>query len=141
MDSDDSEKRALNQSAIEKVFELISTGRAGETGPLLTEDLYFELPYGPNAQAIEIRGRSSFLDLNAKTWPAFRRFELSITEVHRMLDPDKLILEYRSDGEIISTGKPYKNRYVGIFGFRDGLVREWHEFHNPDVPAEANKKD
>jgi ketosteroid isomerase-like protein len=137
----DSEKRALNQTTVEKVFELISTGRAGETGPLLSEDLYFELPYGPGAQALEIRGRKNFLELNAKTWPAFRGFELTIAEVHRMLDPDKLILEYRSNGEIVATGKPFRNRYVGIFGFKDGLICEWHEFHNPDVVTEAHKKD
>jgi ketosteroid isomerase-like protein len=29
------------------------------------------------------------------------------------------------------------NRYIGVFGFRDGRICEWHEFHNPDVPAWA----
>ena len=28
-----------------------------------------------------------------------------------------------------------------VFGFRDGEICEWHEFHNPDVPAEAFRPD
>ncbi len=141
MSLEDSQKRSSNQKTVEAVFELMSSARSSEAGPYLAEDLYFELPYGPGAKAVEARGKSSFLEMNAKTWPAFRHFALNIIEIHEMLDPDKLILEYRSEGEIISTGKPYNNRYIGIFGFENGLIREWHEFHNPDVPAEAFKKD
>lgn len=135
--STDEAKRDANLRTVEKAFELISTGRADEVGSLVTEDLYFELPYGPGRKPVETRGREAFLATNAQTWPHFKRFALEVTEVHRLLDPDKIILEYRSDGEIISTGKPYLNRYIGVFGFRDGQIREWHEFHNPEVPTEA----
>jgi ketosteroid isomerase-like protein len=141
MSVDDSAKRARNLEAVKKAFGLISSKRHAEVGSVVTEDLYFELPYGPGAKPAEVRGREEFLALNAKTWPAFKRFELQITQVHPLLDPDKLILEYRSDGEIIATGKPYRNRYIGVFGFRDGAICEWHEFHNPDVPAEAFRRD
>jgi hypothetical protein len=33
--------------------------------------------------------------------------------------------------------EPCVNRYIGVFGFRDGRSCEWHEFHSPDVPARA----
>jgi len=141
MDDSAAQTREKNQRTIEAVFERISTGRHGEVGPFLTDEIYFELPYGPGAKAIEVRGREAFLALNAQTWPAFESFRLEITQVHAMLDPDRLILEYRSEGSIIATGKPYVNRYVGIFGFEGGLICEWHEFHNPDVPAEAFRPD
>ena len=141
MSADGAARRDKNRSILEEVFGMISTGRYADVGRLVSEDLYFELPYGPGRKALEVRGRSAFLALNEKTWPAFRRFELSITDVYPLLDPDKLIVEYRSDGEIIATGKPYLNRYIGIFGFRDGEICEWHEFHNPEVPAEAFRPD
>ena len=137
MGSDERARREAHRTVIEQIFDRISTGRYDEVGPLVAEDVYFELPYGPGRKPVEVRGRERFLALNAQTWPAFRRFALTITQVHELLDPDRLILEYTSDGEIEATGKPYVNRYVGIFGFRDGLVCEWHEFHNPDVPAWA----
>lgn len=139
MSTDDVAIRDTNRALVEKAFGLISSGRYSEVGSVVSEDLYFELPYGPGAKAIEVRGRDAFLALNEKTWPAFSRFALSLTTVHPMLDPNKLIVEYRSDGEIVATGKPYLNRYIGVFGFRDGKIREWREFHNPEVPAEAFK--
>jgi len=141
MSADGAAKRDTNRRAVEQAFAMISSGRYAEVGSVVTEDLYFELPYGPGRKAVEVRGRDQFLELNEKTWPAFRRFALEITDVHPMLDPDKLVVEYRSDGEIIATGKPYVNRYVGIFAFRNGEICEWHEFHNPDVPAEAFSPD
>jgi ketosteroid isomerase-like protein len=141
MSTDDATIRDKNRTIVEKAFGLISSGRSAEVGSLISEDLYFELPYGPGAKALEVRGREAFLALNAKTWPAFSRFALSLNTVHPLLDPNKLIVEYTSDGEIIATEKPYRNRYVGIFGFRDGEICEWHEFHNPEVPAEAFRPD
>src|SRR5262245_40280527 len=112
MATNDDATRKANLSAIEQVFALISTGRYAEVGPLLTDDLYFELPYGPGRKPIELLGRDAFIEQNVKTWPAFSRFALTLKRVHELLDPDKLILEYTSDGEIKSTGKPYINRYV-----------------------------
>jgi ketosteroid isomerase-like protein len=137
MNDGDAAKREANLGILKQAFERISTGRHAEVGPLVSEDIEFELPYGPGRKAIEVRGRDAFLALNASTWPAFRRFTLEITRTHEMLDPEAWIVEYRSDGEIIATGKPYVNRYIGVFGFRDGLIRAWREFHNPDVPAWA----
>lgn len=133
--------RKRNLQTLERAFEMLSTRRYAELGSLVSEDLYFELPYGPGRKALEVRGRDAFVGLNAKTWPSFSRFKIAMTNVYPLVDPEKLIIEYRSDGEIIATGKPYLNRYVGIFGFRDGEICEWHEFHNPEVPAEAFRPD
>ena len=141
MTTDSDSIRARNVATLEKAFELLSTGRYADVGGLVTEDLLFELPYGPGRKPLEVRGRDAFVKLNAATWPAFSRFEIGITQLHPMLDPQRLVAEYQSDGEVKATGKPYLNRYVGIFAFRDGLVCEWHEFHNPDVPAEAFRAD
>jgi len=138
---DEAHQRATNKSTLAHIFSLISSKRADETGPFLTEDLYFELPYGPDRKPLESHGREAFLAMNAQTWPAFRHFALTITRFRDLVDPAMLIAEYTSEGEIISTGKAYENRYIGVFGFRDGLVREWHEYHNPEVPAYAFRAD
>lgn len=137
MHTNDTERRAAHRRAVESAFERISAGRSADVGSLVTEDLSFELPYGPGRKPMRTEGRENWLRLNEQTWPAFTRFALRITRVHDMLDPDELIVEYESDGEIAATGKPYRNRYVGLFRFRDGLICAWSEFHNPDVPAWA----
>ena len=65
------------------------------------------------------------------TFRMFTDFALELTEVHACLDPDELIAEYRSTARVIRNGNDYKNRYIGVFRFRDGRISHWKEFHNP----------
>ena len=62
-------------------------------------------------------------------------------ELHELADPDALVVEYQSDGLVRSTGKPYRNRYIGVFRFRDGRICAWREFHNPEITAIAMRPD
>lgn len=135
--SSDGERRARNRAVVEKAFGLLSQLRHQELGELITDDIAFELPYGPGQKALVVEGRERWLGLNAATWPAFSRFSVGITAVHELLDPDALVIEYRSDGQVRATGKPYRNRYIGVFRFRDGRISEWREFHNPEITALA----
>jgi ketosteroid isomerase-like protein len=57
--------------------------------------------------------------------------------VYELADPDLLIVEYQSDGLVRATGKPYRNRYIGVFRFRSGRICAWREFHNPEITAIA----
>ena len=66
-----------------------------------------------------------FAAIQEPTFSQFSRFKLELTEVHAMLDPDELIAEYTSDGEVTATGKAYLNRYIGVFRFKDGSL--WDE--------------
>jgi ketosteroid isomerase-like protein len=60
-----------------------------------------------------------------------------LTTVHDCLDPDVLVAEYTSEGEVTTTGKPYANTYIGIWRFRDGRVCGLKEFYNPLISQRA----
>jgi uncharacterized protein len=137
----DAERRATNRATVEKAFQILSAMRHRELAPLITEDIDFELPYGPGQKALAVRGSAKWLALNDATWPAFSRFAIGATRFHDLADPDALIVEYASDGQVRATGKPYLNRYIGVFRFRDGRICEWREFHNPEIAAIAMTPD
>lgn len=128
---------AGNRATVEKVFDLLSQQRHREVGEWITDDIDFELPYGPGQKALAVRGSKPWMGLNDATWPNFSRFSLAITNVYELADPDSLIVEYQSDGEVRATGKPYRNRYIGVFRFRGGRICAWREFHNPEITAIA----
>ena len=47
-----------------------------------------------------------------------------------------MIAEYTSHSVVRATGRPYSNRYVGIFHFAaDGQLARWREYLNPEVIA------
>jgi len=135
--SAESERRSGNRQTVEKAFGLLSQQRHKEIAELITDDIDFELPYGPGQKALAVRGSDRWIALNDATWPAFTRFSLAITNVYELADPDMLVVEYQSDGEVRATKKPYRNRYIGVFRFRGGRICAWREFHNPEITAIA----
>jgi uncharacterized protein len=127
----DEEKRTRNREVIERSFDAV--GRADVAGQLdaFTEDVVLELPYAD--PPVRLEGKAA---IRAHVGPALAifRFQLHITDVYDCADPDTLVLEYRSEGRVTTTGKEYRNTYIGVVRFRDGLICHQREFYNP-VPA------
>jgi ketosteroid isomerase-like protein len=65
------------------------------------------------------------------------RFRLILQHVHDLVDPDVLIAEYTSEGEVTTNGNPYANVYIGVWRFRDGRVCGTKEFYNPLIAQRA----
>lgn len=139
----DQQTREANIERFKSVVEKMSTARSLETVEDITDDFEFELPYGPGMQAMKVAGKDAWREMNATTWSMFEdnHIKLKVTNIHEMLSPDTLIAEYVSDGKVKHTGKPYVNRYIGIFRFRDGLICHWTEFHNPEITMDAMTPD
>ncbi len=100
-----------------------------------TDDMVLELPYASPPSVIE--GLDTALGYLTAAFGVFR-FSLTITEVHECVDPDLLVLEYTSAGRLLASGKPYANRYIGVYWFRDGRIAKVREFYNPVPPAPAS---
>ena len=76
-----------------------------------------------------VEGLSTVQDYLRVAFQTFR-FTLTITDVYDV-EPDFLIAEYTSTGEILPTGKPYANAYVGLWRFRDGRASFTREYYDP----------
>lgn len=133
---DDAAKREANEALVRRIMEHISAGELQQMIDLTHEDLVFELPYGGEMMPGPVN-KKFFAAIQEPTFSQFSRFSIAPTEFHAMLDPDELIVEYRSDAEVAATGKAYLNRYIGVFRFQDGKVVAWREFHNPDVVTKS----
>jgi uncharacterized protein len=93
-----------------------------------TDDFVLELPYAD--PPVRLEGKEVVRGYLQQAFEVYR-FSLTITHVHEMLDPDQLVLEYTSSGSNLSTGEPYANVYIGVYGFRDGLIAAVREYYNP----------
>ena len=99
----------------------------------MTGDLVFELPYGPDFMPNPIEGLDAWNAMQLMTFQMFTSFSLELVDVHDCLDPDELVAEYRSDAVVARNGNAYRNEYIGVFGFREGKIARWKEFHNPEA--------
>jgi len=132
------EIRTRNLDAVRRAFTGIGNGDADEMLANYTEDLVLELPYGTPPFAIE--GRENVRTYLKAAFEVFS-FRLDITEVHECLDPDKLVIEYTSEGSVATTGKSYSNRYIGVYWFRDGSICRVREFYDPLISERAMTPD
>jgi len=127
------ELRAANRAVVETVIATISAGQFERLADFVSEDLVFELPYGPDFMPNPVVGREAWNGMQLTTFKLFSSFALELVEVHECLDPEELITEYRSDAVVARNGNAYRNRYIGVFRFRDGKISAWREFHNPEA--------
>jgi ketosteroid isomerase-like protein len=133
MTVDDKERRNTNKAIIEAVMARITAGEFERLADYVSEDLVFELPYGPDFMPDRFEGRQTWNDMQLMTFKMFTSFRQEILEIHECLDPDELIAEYRSDAVVARNGNSYQNRYIGVFRFDHGKIVAWREFHNPEA--------
>jgi ketosteroid isomerase-like protein len=124
----DAERRVRNLDAIRRAFLGISHADADEMLANYAEDLVLELPYADPPSVIETR--DAVREYLQAAFEIFH-FRLDLTAVHQGLDPDVLVVEYVSEGDVTTTGKPYRNTYIGVYWFRDGVIWRVREFYNP----------
>lgn len=126
-------RRAANRATLTAIMDAITGGRYDDLAALVTEDLVFELPYGPSFMPDPVRGRDAWMAMSTQTFALFSSFVQHIDEVYELVDPDMVIAEYHSDATVAANGNAYRNRYIGVLRFRDGRVCAWREFHNPEA--------
>jgi len=125
------DRRAANRAVFVSVLKTISAGDFDRLVEFMTDDLVFDLPYGPDFIPNPIEGLEPWNQMQLMTFQLFDSFRQELLEVHECLDPDQLIAEYRSDAVVKRNGNAYRNRYIGVVRFRDGKICAWREFHDP----------
>ncbi len=127
----DDERRAANRATFEAVLATITAGEFDRLADYMTDDLEFDLPYGPDFLPMPIRGLEPWNQMQHATFAMFRGFRNEADVIYTTTDPDVIIAEYHSQAEVVRNGNEYRNRYVGVLRFRDGKISHWREYHDP----------
>jgi ketosteroid isomerase-like protein len=130
----DSATREANKQTLRRAMDGINALDLDVVIGELHDDARFELPY---EDAVPDSGRDGIRDLLASMFVMFQKFDMTITDIYDLLDPNLLVARYR--GDALGRDKPvvYQNDYLGVFEFRDGRISLWREYDNPMVSAAA----
>lgn len=123
-----------NQEILQSVLDAM--GDADSVVAHYTDDYALELPYAHPDNPDRTEGKELVRERLVQAFKVFR-FTLHITEVYPCSDPDLVIAEYISHGEVIPTGRRYSNRYIGLWRFREGKVCFTREYYNPETSRAA----
>jgi ketosteroid isomerase-like protein len=127
-----------NLAAVRRYFDGAATVDVDQMLDPWVDDLVYEEAFSDPPRRIE--GKDALRPYFSKAGEVFR-MSLEITAVYECVDPDLLVLEYVSNGEVLTTGRPYANKYIGVYRFRDGRIWQVKEFHNPLVTQRARAAD
>jgi uncharacterized protein len=132
MTDTDSATREANKQTLRRAIEGIGALDLDAVVRELHDDVRFELPY---ESAVPDSGQDGIRELLGSMFAMFKQFTITLTDIYDLLDPNMLVARYR--GDALGREKPvvYRNDYIGVFEFRDGLITLWREFDNPMVSA------
>ena len=57
--------------------------------------------------------------------------------VHHDIKTGVVVLEYASEGRVVSTGAPYNNRYISVLTITDRKVTHWRDYLDPVAVFDA----
>jgi len=124
----DHDRRTSNLAAVQAAVAAINAGDAAAQMTHYTDDLVLEFPFADPPKRLESK---AVVEPYLTTALGLFTLDLRVVEVHETTDPDELIVEAAATGTYTPNGAPYENRYVIVYGFRDGLICRQREYYNP----------
>ena len=122
---------------VRRAIGAVTAMDADTLSTLLHDDLEFQLPYERRVPDLD---KDGFLELlRTSSFTLYRQFTIVLTHIYDTVDNDTLIARYEGDC-IGHDGVEYRNNYVGIFGFRDGLISSWREYDDPQIVIDAQER-
>lgn len=131
----------LPTSAVKRVrsfLDAVSDGDLDAMAAHWTDDFVLEMPYA--APSVRLEGKEAVRSYLDQALGLFS-LRMTLTDVYECPAQGVVVAEYESEGRVASTGKPYANRYVGIFHFEGEHIRHQREYYNPVPAAEALSED
>lgn len=99
-------------------------------GTFFSEDVVADFPYSPTPKRMQaVRGRAALVAHLKKVVPLLiKKIEFFYDAFYPGADPELLIIEFHSTGELAGNRGPYANEYISVFRFKDGKIVYWKEF-------------
>jgi|ERR1700732_4572324 uncharacterized protein len=137
MTIDSAATRETNKQTLRRAMSGITALDTDAIRAELHDSAGFELPFEPIVPDCD---RDSFLQLLSMMFVMFKKFDITITDIYDLVDPNMLVARYQGDAVGRDKTVAYQNEYIGIFRFVDGKITYWREYNNPEVAHAAVAK-
>ena len=128
--------------ALDPFFRIIEEGLRGLADgdyffDLLAEDVVVDYVITVPGYPRRVQGRQAVAELYRPYGQALvldRCYDLA---VHHDVRTGVVVLEYASQGRVVSTGAPYANRYISVLTIVDRKVTGWRDYLDPIAVFDA----
>jgi uncharacterized protein len=128
--------------ALDPFFRIIEEGldgvaEGGHFFDLLAEDVVFDYIITTPCYPRHVEGRKAVAELYRPYGATIVLDRCHDLAVHHDTKTDVVVLEYASEGRVVSTGAPYANRYISVLMINDGKVTHWRDYLDPMAVFDA----
>ena len=128
--------------ALDPFFRIIEHGLEGLADgehffDLLAEDVTFDYIITTPGYPGHVEGRKAVAELYRPYGTVIvleRCYDLA---VHHDVKAGVVVLEYASEGRVVATGAPYRNRYISVLAIADRKVTYWRDYLDPVAVFDA----
>jgi ketosteroid isomerase-like protein len=122
--------------ALDPFFRIIEQGLdglvdGGHFFDLLAEDVVFEFIITVPDYPRQVVGRDNLIELYRGYGSTFFLDRCHDLRVHGSDATRTVVLEYASQGKVVTTGHPYSNRYISVVTLKDRKVSYWRDYLDP----------
>lgn len=125
------------QTRFEGLTEILRVGLGARLDPnaenfldMFSDDCVFEAPYAPSGFIRRIDGRDA-LERYLMAIPDLIRIDDFLDlQVSELVDPNKVVLEFRGKGEGC-TGNPYDQKWISVIETLDGKIIYYADYWDP----------
>ncbi|MCH0567438.1 nuclear transport factor 2 family protein [Streptomyces sp. MUM 2J] len=117
-------------------LKLIQEGRVEEWIALFAPDGVLEFVYAPPGFPTVMRGTDQ-LRAQMSFMPQQLKVEYGEPVFHAVTPEGVLVAEFPGDCTLLATGGQYRQDYVSVVRFEDGLITHYRDFWNPWLPMAA----
>ncbi|MGA8207111.1 MAG: nuclear transport factor 2 family protein [Candidatus Dormiibacterota bacterium] len=122
--------------ALDPFFRVIEQGLQGLVDgdhffELLADDVVFEFVITVPDYPRRVVGRDNIIELYRGYGSTFFLDRCYDLRVHRSDDRSTVVLEYASQGKVVTTGRPYSNRYISVVTLKHRKVSHWRDYLDP----------
>jgi len=115
----------------EQFLEVFRSGNPQPLNDLLAEDAVMEFPFAPPSRPRRVEGKSNIMKYLQAIQGNITVTSFSDVEIHRMIDPDCVVVEMTGHGTVLATGAAYDRRYIDVFRTKNGRIQLFRDYWNP----------
>ena len=129
-------------AALDPFFRIIEQGLDGLVDPghffdLLGEDITIDYVVTVPGYPRHVEGRAAVAELYRPYGTLIRLDRCFDLAVHHDAAKGVVVLEYASEGHVVSTGHRYSNRYISVLTLRNRKVVQWRDYLDPVAVFDA----
>lgn len=128
--------------ALDPFFRIIEKGldgiaHGGHFFDLLAEDVIFDYIITTPGYPRHVEGRKAVAELYRPYGTMIVLDRCHDLAVHHDIKTGVVVLEYASEGRVVSTEAPYTNRYISVLTITDRKVTYWRDYLDPVAVFDA----